>query len=182
MIRRKFGISTAVVIGLQLLCGACSQEGDDTSQVVDVRSFGCGTAVNAPDVNAQQTIDIDGTLRYYLLNVPSSVDNTSPRPLISLRVPSWLHQPRRCRLPSWRLISDYSNSESNYKRTNRIVTEKLLVMTVCLGNRRLKGRYRPFPPSQIYHPISVGKVKLSPKQSDNLKSERNGKRLGINRW
>ena len=45
-------------------------------------SPGCGTAVTRPDPDVQQTMDINGTTRYYLLNVPENADNQTPLVLI----------------------------------------------------------------------------------------------------
>jgi polyhydroxybutyrate depolymerase len=45
-------------------------------------SAGCGTAINRPNPKTQQTIDIGGTTRYYLLDVPSAADNKTPLMLI----------------------------------------------------------------------------------------------------
>jgi polyhydroxybutyrate depolymerase len=44
-------------------------------------SAGCGKGTARPDRKTQQTITIDGTTRYYLLNVPSGAD-TTPLPLV----------------------------------------------------------------------------------------------------
>jgi polyhydroxybutyrate depolymerase len=48
----------------------------------DSRSAGCGKTVMRPDPKAQQTMDIGGTDRYYLLDVPTSADNETPLMLI----------------------------------------------------------------------------------------------------
>lgn len=48
----------------------------------DPNSPGCGTAISRPDRSVQQTIEIDGTTRYYLLDVPQNADNQSPLMLI----------------------------------------------------------------------------------------------------
>lgn len=48
----------------------------------DNRSPGCGTTISRPNPRTQQTINVDGTTRYYLLDVPSSADNQTPLMLI----------------------------------------------------------------------------------------------------
>lgn len=48
----------------------------------DGRSAGCGKALMRPDPKVQQTMEIDGTTRYYLIDVPSGADNETPRMLI----------------------------------------------------------------------------------------------------
>ena len=45
-------------------------------------SLGCGKAITRPDSKAQQTMDIQGTTRYYLLDVPTGADNKTPLMLI----------------------------------------------------------------------------------------------------
>jgi len=45
-------------------------------------SPGCGKAITRPDPKTQQTMDIQGTTRYYLLDVPTSADNKTPLMLI----------------------------------------------------------------------------------------------------
>ncbi len=45
-------------------------------------SRGCGEEMERPDPKVQQTLEIDGTTRYFLLNVPESADNETPHPLI----------------------------------------------------------------------------------------------------
>jgi polyhydroxybutyrate depolymerase len=45
------------------------------------QSSGCGKTLTRPDRKTQQTIDIQGTTRYYLLNVPN-FDNKTPLPLV----------------------------------------------------------------------------------------------------
>jgi len=45
-------------------------------------SAGCGKSTARPDRKTQQTITIDGTTRYYLLNVPSGADASTPLPLV----------------------------------------------------------------------------------------------------
>jgi polyhydroxybutyrate depolymerase len=47
-----------------------------------VGSPGCGKAIARPDPKTQQTMDIQGTTRYYLLDVPSSADSKTPLMLI----------------------------------------------------------------------------------------------------
>jgi polyhydroxybutyrate depolymerase len=47
-----------------------------------VNSLGCGKSITRPNNRTQQTIDIGGTTRYYLLDVPSSADNKTPLMLI----------------------------------------------------------------------------------------------------
>jgi poly(3-hydroxybutyrate) depolymerase len=44
----------------------------------DNRSPGCGTAISRPNPKTQQTMDIGGATRYYLLDVPSGADNQTP--------------------------------------------------------------------------------------------------------
>lgn len=46
------------------------------------RSPGCGTALQRPNPRTQQTMDIDGTTRYYLLDVPANTDNDTPLALV----------------------------------------------------------------------------------------------------
>jgi len=46
------------------------------------RSPGCGTALDRPNPREQQTIDVDGETRYYLLDVPAGADNETPLMLI----------------------------------------------------------------------------------------------------
>lgn len=47
------------------------------------RSSGCDTPISTlPNRKTQQTIDIGGTTRYYLLNVPTSADNKTALPLV----------------------------------------------------------------------------------------------------
>jgi predicted esterase len=62
--------------------GGSSGTGGATSVDGGTLSPGCGKAVTRPDRKTQQTISIDGTTRYYLLNVPSSFDNKTPLPLV----------------------------------------------------------------------------------------------------
>jgi poly(3-hydroxybutyrate) depolymerase len=45
-------------------------------------SPGCGKAITRPDSKTQQTMDIQGTTRYYLLDVPTGADNKTPLMLI----------------------------------------------------------------------------------------------------
>jgi poly(3-hydroxybutyrate) depolymerase len=45
-------------------------------------SLGCGKTMNRPNPKTQQTIDVGGTSRYYLLDVPSGADNKTPLMLI----------------------------------------------------------------------------------------------------
>lgn len=45
-------------------------------------SLGCGKTMNRPNPKTQQTIDIGGTTRHYLLDVPSNADNKTPLMLI----------------------------------------------------------------------------------------------------
>ncbi len=45
-------------------------------------SPGCGTPISVPDPDVQQTLDVDGTTRYYLLDVPPEADNETPLMLI----------------------------------------------------------------------------------------------------
>ena len=54
----------------------------DTIPTDDAHSPGCGKDMKRPDPAVQQTIDVDGTTRYYLLNVPKGADNQSQHPLI----------------------------------------------------------------------------------------------------
>jgi polyhydroxybutyrate depolymerase len=46
------------------------------------RSPGCGTTLMRPDRSAQQTMDVEGATRYYLLDVPPDADNETPLMLI----------------------------------------------------------------------------------------------------
>jgi poly(3-hydroxybutyrate) depolymerase len=46
------------------------------------RSSGCGRAVMRPDRTVQQTMQVGGTTRYYLLDVPTAVTNETPLTLI----------------------------------------------------------------------------------------------------
>jgi len=46
------------------------------------RSSGCGKPVTRPDRAVQQTMQVGGTTRYYLLDVPASVTNETPLTLI----------------------------------------------------------------------------------------------------
>jgi polyhydroxybutyrate depolymerase len=48
----------------------------------DNRSPGCGKTISRPNPRTQQTMDIGGATRYYLLDVPSSADNQTPLMLI----------------------------------------------------------------------------------------------------
>jgi poly(3-hydroxybutyrate) depolymerase len=45
-------------------------------------SPGCGKSITRPSASTQQTMTVGGTTRYYLLDVPSSADNTKPLMLI----------------------------------------------------------------------------------------------------
>jgi len=45
-------------------------------------SAGCGKNTTKPSRTTQQTIDIAGTTRYYLLNLPSNYDNKNAYPLV----------------------------------------------------------------------------------------------------
>jgi poly(3-hydroxybutyrate) depolymerase len=47
-----------------------------------IGSPGCGKAITRPDSKTQQTMDIQGTTRYYLLDVPTAADNKTPLMLI----------------------------------------------------------------------------------------------------
>lgn len=49
---------------------------------VEPNSPGCGTPSSRPDRNVQQTLELGGTTRYYLLDVPQDVDNQTPLMLI----------------------------------------------------------------------------------------------------
>jgi polyhydroxybutyrate depolymerase len=57
--------------------GASGAGGAPTS----TRSPGCGTPLDRPDRKVQETMEIDGTTRYYLLNVPDT-DNETPLALV----------------------------------------------------------------------------------------------------
>lgn len=46
------------------------------------RSPGCGKAVDRPNRRAQQTMEINGETRYYLLDVPADADNETPLALV----------------------------------------------------------------------------------------------------
>jgi poly(3-hydroxybutyrate) depolymerase len=54
----------------------------NTDPLDNIRSPGCGKDLERPDPDVQQTIDIEGTTRYYLLDIPESADNETPHPLI----------------------------------------------------------------------------------------------------
>ncbi|MBN2343987.1 MAG: prolyl oligopeptidase family serine peptidase [Deltaproteobacteria bacterium] len=43
---------------------------------------GCGTALDRPDPGEQQTMNVDGVTRYYLLDVPQNADNNAPLALV----------------------------------------------------------------------------------------------------
>ncbi len=61
--------------------GGDSSTGGDSG--ADPRSPGCGTAFpNPPPSNQQQTLEIAGDTRYYLLDVPDSADNETPLMLV----------------------------------------------------------------------------------------------------
>jgi len=45
-------------------------------------SPGCGKPITRPDPKTQQTMDIQGTTRYYLLDVPTAADNKAPLMLV----------------------------------------------------------------------------------------------------
>lgn len=45
-------------------------------------SSGCGKTLMRPNPRTQQTVDIGGTTRYYLLDVPSAADNQTPLMLV----------------------------------------------------------------------------------------------------
>jgi polyhydroxybutyrate depolymerase len=64
--------------------GTGTPGGDAGGSVTDggTLSAGCGKAVNRPDPKKQQTMTVNGTTRYYLLDVPSSADNKTPLMLI----------------------------------------------------------------------------------------------------
>ncbi len=46
------------------------------------RSPGCETPISRPNPKTQQTMDVQGTTRYYLLDVPTAADNQTPLTLI----------------------------------------------------------------------------------------------------
>ena len=50
--------------------------------MVPTFSPGCGTPISHVDSRVQQTIEVDGTTRYYLLHVPPQADNQTPLMLI----------------------------------------------------------------------------------------------------
>lgn len=62
--------------GAQAGSGAGGAGGAPTS------STGCGTTLNRPDPKVQQTVDIGGTTRYYMVDVPSGTDNKTPLSLV----------------------------------------------------------------------------------------------------
>ena len=63
--------------------GATSSGGTTTAGGASSnRSPGCGTTINRPNNKTQQTMTISGTTRYYLLDVPTSADNSTPLMLI----------------------------------------------------------------------------------------------------
>ncbi len=55
---------------------------DDGESMTDPLSPGCGTPITRPDRNQQQTMEIGGATRYYLLDVPQNADNQTPLSLI----------------------------------------------------------------------------------------------------
>lgn len=56
--------------------------GGDTGGSASTSSPGCGTPISRPAPNVQQTMDVDGATRYYLLHVPPEADNQTPLMLI----------------------------------------------------------------------------------------------------
>ncbi len=76
------GASTGAATGGSSGMGGVGGGGAGTGGGASDRSPGCGTAVDRPDPKVQLTMDIDGTTRYYLLDVPSSADNQTPLSLV----------------------------------------------------------------------------------------------------
>ena len=69
--------------------GSESDFWDDTASTTDTGtaeagnlSTGCGKTLTRPERNVQQTMDVNGTTRYYLLDVPTEADNQTPMMLI----------------------------------------------------------------------------------------------------
>ncbi|MBN1608294.1 MAG: dienelactone hydrolase family protein [Polyangiaceae bacterium] len=62
--------------------GSVGGAGTGGGSAGDSRSPGCGTTISRPNPRTQQTMDIGGATRYYLLDVPSSADNQTPLMLI----------------------------------------------------------------------------------------------------
>ena len=62
--------------------GGGSGSGGVSSVDGGLGSPGCGKAITRPDPKTQQTMDIQGTTRYYLLDVPTGADNKTPLMLI----------------------------------------------------------------------------------------------------
>lgn len=62
--------------------GSGGQTGGAGAGGAPTNSLGCGKALTRPDPKVQQTIDVAGTTRYYLLDVPSGADNKTPLSLV----------------------------------------------------------------------------------------------------
>ncbi len=62
--------------------GATGGVGGETGGSTGTSSPGCGTPISRPPGNVQQTMDVDGTTRYYLLHVPAQADNQTPLMLV----------------------------------------------------------------------------------------------------
>jgi polyhydroxybutyrate depolymerase len=76
------GAGTNAAGGSSSAAGANATGGTNAAAGGANRSPGCGKAVTRPDPKVQQTMDIGGTTRYYLLDVPTSADNQTPLMLI----------------------------------------------------------------------------------------------------
>jgi len=62
--------------------GGASGTGGSLSADGGLVSLGCGKPVTRPDPKTQQTMDVQGTTRYYLLDVPTGADNKTPLMLV----------------------------------------------------------------------------------------------------
>jgi poly(3-hydroxybutyrate) depolymerase len=62
--------------------GGASGTGGSLSADGGTGSLGCGKAITRPDPKTQQTMDVQGTTRYYLLDVPTGADNKTPLILV----------------------------------------------------------------------------------------------------
>ena len=62
--------------------GGANATGGATTAGGTSGSPGCGKAITRPNPSTQQTMDVQGTARTYLLDVPTSADNQTALPLI----------------------------------------------------------------------------------------------------
>ncbi len=62
--------------------GSAGGAGGSGADAPPDRSAGCGTSLMRPQPNVQQTVEINGTTRYYLLDVPADADNDTPLSLV----------------------------------------------------------------------------------------------------